>query len=56
MDYVKRFQLQKQFYLNSTFYEEVFKNETMLGTKRNRSAFITYENEMDKYGTELPVN
>lgn len=41
------FQLQKQFYLNSTFHER-FKDETVLGTKLNRLRSITNENEMDK--------
>lgn len=47
MDYVTRFQLQKQFYLNLTFHERFKKDETVLGTKLNRLRSITYENEMD---------
>lgn len=48
MDYVTHFQLQKQFYLNSTFHERFKKDETVLGTKLNHLQSITYENEMDK--------
>lgn len=48
MDYIMHFQLQKQFYLNSTFHERFKKDETVLGTKLNHLRSITYENEMDK--------
>lgn len=48
MDYVKRFQLQKQFYLNSTSHERIFKKWNHVRNQTKSSAFITYENEMDK--------